>query len=135
MWNTDEALAGLRLAGLRLTPQRRAVVEALSGDRSHPSAEDVSSRVASSLPGVSLSTVYKTLHEFARAGLLVEVDAGGALRFDPETRPHAHFVCDRCGLVSDVEIDEEISRELARLAGTDSVTVKLGGACSACARA
>ena len=93
LMNKDRALRVLRESGMRLTPQRRAVIEALSGDTTHPFAEDVASRVATKMPGVSLSTVYKTLHEFAALGLIHELGSSGAMRFDAEPEPHAHVEC------------------------------------------
>jgi len=122
MMCSDTATQKLRSAGLRLTPQRRAVIDALCGDTTHPVAEDVARRVEATMPGVSMSTVYKTLHEFASVGLVRELDGPGAMRFDPNPAPHAHLVCDECGSVSDVELPESMVQALAA-AGPDSVIV------------
>ena len=107
----------LRSAGLRLTPQRRAVVDALAGDTTHPLAEDVAAKLALRVPGVSLSTVYKTLHEFAAVGLIRELDVGGAMRFDADPAHHAHLVCSECGRVSDFEPPPAAMEQIAAAAG------------------
>jgi Fur family transcriptional regulator, peroxide stress response regulator len=136
MMCTSEATDRLRAAGMRLTPQRRAVIEALCGDTSHPMAEDVAASVESMVPGVSLSTVYKTLHEFAAVGLVKELDVPGAMRFDPDTAPHAHLVCDSCGSVVDVELPDGVVASLlaaAPDATIDRVEISLHGSCSSCA--
>lgn len=135
MLHPDTATRSLREAGLRLTPQRRAVIDVLAGDTSHPLAEDVARRVSDRMPGVSLSTVYKTLHEFAALGLVRELGLPGAMRFDPNSSPHAHLMCDSCNTVVDVPLPPETydalvaSAEGARL---DLVEITLRGHCRAC---
>ena len=65
MLDSTSACQSLQIAGLRLTPQRRAVIGALVGDTTHPTVDTVAARVAEHTKGVSLSTVYKVLHELA----------------------------------------------------------------------
>ena len=122
---------------MRLTPQRRAVIEALCGDTTHPFAEDVATRVAASMPGVSLSTVYKTLHEFAALGLIHEVGSSGAMRFDAEPEPHAHVQCPICSAVEDFEPPAAVVRQLSLAAGVDNedVFITVHAPCDSCARA
>lgn len=102
----------LRAAGLKLTVQRRAVIEELAGDGSHPTAEELAARLARRVPGISLSTVYKVLHELADLGLVRQLDAPGAMRFDPDVEDHLHVVCDRCGQVIDVELPTALRASL-----------------------
>lgn len=131
----EAATQRLREAGLRLTPQRRAVIDVLSGDTSHPLAEDVARRVADRMPGVSLSTVYKTLHEFAALGLVRELGLPGAMRFDADPSTHAHLVCDSCGTVIDVPLSpaaHDALVESAEGARLDSVEITLKGVCRRC---
>lgn len=136
MLHAEEAIDHLRAAGMRLTPQRRAVLEALAGDKSHPLADDVAKRVSDRVPGISLSTVYKTLHEFASVGLIKELGLPGAMRFDADSSDHAHMVCDECGTVVDIPLTEEVSAALRDSAGHVTVTgidVILHGSCGRCA--
>jgi Fur family peroxide stress response transcriptional regulator len=137
LMDKDRALRVLRESGMRLTPQRRAVIDALSGDTTHPFAEDVASRVASTMPGVSLSTVYKTLHEFAALGLIHELGSSGAMRFDAEPEPHAHVECPICHAVEDFDPPPAALRQLSRAAGVDDedVFVTLHAPCESCAHA
>ena len=135
--NKEQALRVLRESGMRLTPQRRAVIEALSGDTTHPFAEDVATRVATSMPGVSLSTVYKTLHEFAALGLIHELGSSGAMRFDAEPEPHAHVECPICSAVEDFAPPAAVVRQLSLAAGLDEepVFITVHAPCESCARA
>jgi Fe2+ or Zn2+ uptake regulation protein len=95
----------LRTSGLKLTPQRLAIVKELAGDVTHPTAQELFDRLSSTLPTTSFATVYNTLGTLAEAGLCRLKSFGpGPARFDPNTEPHHHAVCDRCGSVTDVPI-------------------------------
>ena len=94
---------GLRSAGLKVTPQRLAIVREVAGDESHPSAQELFERLRRTLPTMSFATVYNTLSALCEAGLGGQVSlAPGSSRFDPNTHPHDHIVCDGCGAVRDV---------------------------------
>ncbi len=140
MMTGEIALQRLREAGLRLTPQRRAVIDALEGNRSHPDVDAVAARVTKQIPGVSLSTVYKTLHELADLDIVQRLDLPGSMRFDPDTTDHAHAVCDSCGTVFDVALDESVLSSVAERAAQSGVRVgrvqvSLFGTCEACTAA
>ena len=99
-------LRDLRRAGLKLTPQRIAIVRLFAGDESHPTAQDLFERLQPTFPSMSFATVYNTLDALARAGLAgimrLPGKRGDAARFDPNTEPHHHAVCDGCGAVVDI---------------------------------
>jgi Fur family peroxide stress response transcriptional regulator len=93
----------LRSRGLRLTPQRVAVVRELAQDESHPTAQELFDRLRASLPTMSFATVYNTLDALRRADLCSALALSpGSGRFDPNVSPHDHLVCDRCGSVRDL---------------------------------
>jgi Fe2+ or Zn2+ uptake regulation protein len=93
----------LRSRGLRLTPQRVAVVRELAQDESHPTAQELFDRLRGSLPTMSFATVYNTLDALRRADLCSALALSpGSGRFDPNVSPHDHLVCDRCGSVRDL---------------------------------
>ncbi len=96
----------LQSKGLRVTPQRVAVLSVLSAGREHLSAEEVFEQVRQELPNISLATVYKALGELRRVGELCALPILGRLRFDLTSNPaHHHLVCERCQRVVDVELD------------------------------
>ena len=102
----DEMLASLRASGLKLTPQRLAIVRELAADETHPTAQELFERLRPAMPTMSFATVYNTLDALAAAGLCAALSlAPGPARFDPNMRAHHHAVCDRCGLVRDVPCD------------------------------
>jgi Fur family peroxide stress response transcriptional regulator len=95
----------VRERGLKLTPQRIAILRELAGDPTHPTAQELFERLRPSLPTMSFATVYNTLDALASAGLCAALSlAPGAARFDPNMEAHHHAVCDRCGLIRDISI-------------------------------
>ncbi len=100
----DTMLAELKRAGLKLTPQRMALVRAIADDLTHPTAQDLFERLQRSFPTMSFATVYNTLDALTRCGLTGSLHLGGAVRFDPNTSPHHHAVCESCGAIVDVPI-------------------------------
>jgi len=94
----------LREAGLRPTRQRVALAHLLfaGGDR-HITAETLHEEALARKVPVSLATVYNTLHQFTRAGLLREVAVEGAKAyFDTNTSNHYHFFCEPSGKLMDI---------------------------------
>ena len=99
---TEEVLADLKRAGLKLTPQRIAIVRELSCAEDHPTAQELYERLRPLHPTMSFATVYNTIDALAELGLVGSLRLGGAVRFDPNTAPHHHAVCDACGTVIDL---------------------------------
>jgi Fur family iron response transcriptional regulator len=94
----------LRGAGLRPTRQRVALAHLLfaGGDR-HVTAEALHEEALARKVPVSLATVYNTLHQFTKAGLLREVAVEGAKTyFDTNTSNHYHFFCEHSGKLMDI---------------------------------
>lgn len=94
----------LQGAGIRPTRQRLALAAVLfDGIPKHLTAEQVYAAVRKSKIRVSLATVYNTLHQFTKAGLLdqVVIDAN-RIYFDTNIKPHHHFLDQTTGELQDV---------------------------------
>ncbi len=106
--------AVLRMAGLRPTRQRIALAELLfSGDHRHVSAEALHGEASAGGIEVSLATVYNTLHQFRRAGLLREVTVDAARSyFDTDTSDHHHFFVEDEQRVIDIPADSIVIQGL-----------------------
>jgi Fe2+ or Zn2+ uptake regulation protein len=103
MRTVDELCESLRDRGLKVTPQRRLIFEALRDSSDHPSAEDIYQAVIEVMPEMSLATVYHTLNELVGMGELVDLDLGeGKSRYDTDTGGHCHLVCLGCRKVVDI---------------------------------
>lgn len=139
----------LRGRGHRLTPQRLAILAALVRDTGHPAADELHRRILPEFPTTSLATVYKTLALLKEHGEVLELasegTAGPGCRYDGRRpRPHPHFICTRCGKISDPEDSPEntqaeaqitaLVERLARQAGhmVDAVRLDLYGLCQDC---
>lgn len=104
------AVDRLKQAGLRPTRQRIALAKLLcdAGD-CHFTAEDLHLRAVTAGVRVSLATIYNTLHQFTRAGILREIVVSpGSSYFDTNISDHHHFF-------------HEDRAELSDIAGTDVV--------------
>lgn len=101
----ESLLERLRSHGWRITPQRRAVVQALAGEHVHRTAEQIHAAARAVVPEVSLATVYNTLNELVAMGEITELHVGdGSARYDPKVGPdHHHLMCVACGRMFDVE--------------------------------
>ncbi|MGH1419014.1 MAG: iron response transcriptional regulator IrrA [Hyphomicrobiaceae bacterium] len=97
----------LRQADLRPTRQRTALASLLfDGPDRHVTAELLHAEVAQAGEHVSLATVYNTLHQFRRAGLLRELAVDGVKSyFDTNTSNHHHFLIEPDGELMDIPND------------------------------
>lgn len=116
------ALERLKHAGLRPTRQRLALARLLfdPGHR-HVTAEQLHAEAGAEHVRVSLATVYNTLHQFTRTGLLREVVVEpGRSYFDTNVGDHHHFYFEENGELQDVAGDEiEVARLPKAPAGTE----------------
>jgi Fur family peroxide stress response transcriptional regulator len=95
-----------RNKGLKLTPQRLAILEYLDSNQEHPSAESIYEETKKQYPTMSFATVYKTIETLKKRGDLLElVIDSGRRRYDPDTSPHHHFICTGCKKIIDVNAD------------------------------
>jgi Fur family transcriptional regulator, peroxide stress response regulator len=95
----------LEAAGLRCTPQRLAVYDILIQTTHHPTAEDVYRAVRSTVPRISLATVYKSLEALVAIGVATKLTAGigdTSARYDARRDRHYHFRCLRTGTIHDL---------------------------------
>lgn len=97
----------LRGMGIRPTRQRVALASLLFTDRDrHVTAEILHGEAVKQRINVSLATVYNTLNQFTRHGILREVHLDSDVCwFDTNTSPHHHFIFDSSGKVCDIDPD------------------------------
>lgn len=92
----------LRESGLRVTPQRLAVYEAVDVLHDHPTAEEVSQYIRKKHPEIALGTIYKTLETLAEKAILRRVKTdSGLLRYDAVDDRHHHIYCTHCDRIED----------------------------------
>ena len=90
--------------GIPVTVQRRVIFTALLERDDHPSVDQIFDDVKGRIPGVSRTTVYRTLETLTDLGLARRANHFEALaRFDGNMKQHHHLVCTVCGKVSDFQ--------------------------------
>lgn len=98
---------------IKYSRQREAIKNKLIGRTDHPTAETLYAELKAEMPNLSVATVYRNLNQLEQWGEINRINVEGATRFDPNTDPHSHFFCRRCGAVIDMP-DEDI--EIRRIA-------------------
>jgi Fur family transcriptional regulator, ferric uptake regulator len=133
--------SALQRSGVRLTRQRRILLDVMEQAEQHLTADSILERARKVDPRVHRVTVYRTLEMLKRMGLLDELDLlhihGHSHYYESHgPRDHIHVACLRCGKVREVESDlfEELKRQVERDTGIKiSVTrTEIGGYCEAC---
>ncbi|MBI2237867.1 MAG: transcriptional repressor [Actinobacteria bacterium] len=130
----------LRGRGLRMTPQRRAIVAEVMRAKGHISPTALARRVQGEMPGVNASTIYRTLSLLEEVGVLAHAHLeGGAEYHRAEEAGHVHLTCSRCGAEDDLSLEEaEALQELInRHHGflPDLTHFAISGLCSECQKA
>jgi Fe2+ or Zn2+ uptake regulation protein/O6-methylguanine-DNA--protein-cysteine methyltransferase len=131
---SDDVAGMLRHHRLRVTPQRRAILNAFRGTPDeHLSAEEVLSRASQAVPEIGRGTVYATLAELAELGLLGSVGNPEPVRYETNVEAHDHFRCRLCLRLFDVELGGR-DLEARTLAGysIEAVAVRAEGICAQC---
>ena len=123
-------------AGLKVTPQRTAVYQALLMTDEHPSADALWRAVRKVHPNISLDTVNRTLITLSQIGVASIMEGSGdPRRFDGNLDDHQHFRCRKCRKIFDlfVEGGHEVSipDELDRFI-VEKKTVYFEGICDSC---
>ena len=124
----------LRARELRVTPQRRAILQAFRGrSDEHLSADEVLSRASAVVPEIGRGTVYATLAELTELSLLASVGSPEPVRYETNLEPHDHFHCRLCLRLFDVELGGGELRERT-LPGYEirGLAVRAEGVCSEC---
>jgi Fe2+ or Zn2+ uptake regulation protein len=90
---------------LRMTRQRRVILEELQRIKAHLSADEIYDVVRQRLPRISLGTVYRNLDILSELGEIQKLELGGTIkRFDWNPNKHYHIRCLQCGRVDDAPV-------------------------------
>jgi Fur family peroxide stress response transcriptional regulator len=123
----------LKEAGLKLTPQRLALIKILKDNKNHPSADMIYEELKKKYPMVSFSTVYNILNVLKKIGEIKELTiAENKLYYDPNPDPHHHFLCEKCGQIQDIYQDFRIRTEKINLHQVKKHQIYFYGICSDC---
>ncbi len=135
--NKQDLIGQLKEKGLKMTPQRLAIIDALVENCDvHPGTTLIYDEARKKARHVSLSTVYATLKEFSENGLIKQLEFDRMEnRYDVDLSDHINLICKRCGTIIDYDIPAPLEpRDIARKSGfivTDT-RMELHGYCRDC---
>jgi Fe2+ or Zn2+ uptake regulation protein len=127
----------LHAQGLRMTPQRSAILHVLHHARRHLSPTQVYELARKEYPGITEPTVYRTLEDLAEKKFLLAAHVGnGKIVYELAETQHHHLICHNCGKTVEVEHAplKLLYRQLALSTGykLDSSHVTFFGLCPDC---
>lgn len=90
---------------VKFSRQRESIKKYLMSRKDHPTADMVYEAVRQEYPNISLGTVYRNLNFLVEHGEIIKIRCDENYdRFDANTSKHYHFMCRKCGAVSDLEM-------------------------------
>lgn len=133
----DQFVTACRNAGLKVTHQRTEIYRQLIRLPDHPTAETVHKRLLSTLPTISLDTVYRTLTTLEEHHLVARIQTTESqARFEAVHAPHHHLICSRCKRVVDFQWPDVDTlappADVSQWGQIDSKTIVMYGVCNTC---
>ncbi|MCZ8517786.1 Fur family transcriptional regulator [Paenibacillus filicis] len=133
----EQAIHQLKATGVRMTPQRHAILSYLLHTMSHPTADEIYKALSPRFPSMSVATVYNNLKVFIEAGLVREMTYGDhSSRFDADLSDHYHALCEQCGKLVDFAYKplDDLEHAAHEMTGfrVKSHRVEVYGICSDC---
>lgn len=114
MGSKEQIIQMLKDAGLKVTPQRVATLDAVYALNNHPTADKIIEHIRYAHPGVATGTVYKVLDVLVDKGLLRRVKTDkDAMRYDGILEKHHHLYCAESDRIEDY-FDEELDQILKK---------------------
>lgn len=137
--DSDSLKSTLHQRGLRMTPQRQLVLDAVR-ELGHATPEQICAQVQRAAPAVNITTIYRTLDLLEKLALVRHTHLGhGAPSYSEQEHQHVHLVCHDCGAVTETPSDlmDGLAERLLVTSGfeLDVTHVALSGRCAECAAA
>ncbi|MFC1976151.1 Fur family transcriptional regulator [Chloroflexota bacterium] len=134
-------LEALKAQGMRITPQRAIIFEAIEKLEGHLTAEDIFAEVQQVNPYINLATIYRTLELLQDLNLITQTNLGrGRTYFALKDHcSHHHLVCQMCGSIEEFYDDvlEPVRAMLEERYGFEAYTdhMSIFGICKGCREA
>lgn len=130
--------ARLERAGVRVSPRRRAILNALVAEQGHPTPEELGLRMRESSARISLTTIYRFLRVLAEHRIVRTIRIGDSTRVEVDDGDgvHDHILCGECGRILELH-DEALRRRVRSLVeahgfGGAEPTIEIHTTCSNC---
>ena len=100
---------------MRYSLQRELIKEVVYSTNSHPTADWIYDQVKSSVPNISLGTVYRNLKQLNNEGYIRTIYDGSIARYDWNMDSHDHLKCNTCGDLIDVLLpNDDLKKTIKR---------------------
>lgn len=124
-----------RSVGWKCTSQRLAVYDFLCDNRMHPDVDTVWSAVRQTLSAITRESVYRILNELSNKNIISRLDHIENARYDSRTLPHGHFICEKCGVITDFDLSKGEHFPLVNVPGkVHHLEFRAVGICEHCAQ-
>lgn len=139
--NNKEIIQQIKEKGYKITPQRRAIIDALLLPGRPPTAKEILEKVRNTFPEISLDTIYRNLNLLADIGFLIQINLKNSetSRFEVIKHHHHHLICLGCGeaICLDHCVLDERDLGVARESGYEVVghAYEIYGYCPVCRNA
>lgn len=120
---------------IRPSLQRVAILDYILKNKFHYTADEIYDELYKSMPTLSRTTVYNTLHLLTDKGAVKALNLENeAVHFDAELCPHAHFICTECKKIHDVMISDDLWKKINLIPQVDEAELQINyrGVCSQC---
>ena len=129
--SVDDVYRRCRDLGMRLSRQRRMVLDLLWSEKSHLSARDIFEKLNNLGRNIGHTSVYQNLEALQSAGVIECLDRASGRLYGYRSDPHSHLTCVESGAIQDldVELPPELLRQIEAHTGftIESYTLHLSG--------
>jgi Fur family ferric uptake transcriptional regulator len=129
--NVDEVYRRCRHLGMRLSRQRRMVLELLWEEKDHLSARDIFEKLNTRGRNIGHTSVYQNLEALQSAGVIECLDRANGRLYGYRADPHSHLTCSLSGAIRDldVQLPSELLQQIEAATGytIESYTLHLSG--------
>jgi fe2+/zn2+ uptake regulation protein, putative len=103
----EQVIGHLRSKGVRITETRKAIITYIIESHNHPSAEMIYHDLLPNFPNMSLATVYNNIKVLIDEGFVTEIKVRNdtTTYFDFMGHQHLNVICEKCGLIADLELE------------------------------
>ena len=131
MGDLQDVFERCRSLGMRLSRQRRMVLDLLWTERSHLSARDIFEKLNARGRSIGHTSVYQNLEALQSAGVIECLDRANGRLYGYRSDPHSHLTCLDTGAIEDIDIElpAELLDQIQRSTGfrVESYTLQLNG--------
>lgn len=122
---------------MKFSKQRELILNYILNSHEHLTADAIYADLKKDNPELSLGTVYRNLTKLTEIGAIKKVSLPNQVdKFDKNLDPHAHFICDECGSITDINIPG-MDEFLDKVSDEDGISIRkydltLNGTCKKC---